>query len=206
MILQGSFNDRRVGNQAEVEIFRFTQDPATLIATGRVVGRGVVSYLSPAELVLTATIDGQPFGERQVLRFARPPSPRIGAWGAANEPGSAGWGLAIDEFPNQAGGPGNDLFFVHYVYNAAGQPVWTLGQVPAADPVTAAQFTINTHCPTCARLPDWQSTGRLAGSLTLDFLNPTSGTYSTTLTLPAEVGGGTWTRSNSPLINLVPAP
>lgn len=206
LILQGSFNDRRVGNQAEVEIFRFTQDPATLIATGRVVGRGVVSYLSPAELVLTATIDGQPFGERQVLRFARPPSPRIGAWGAANEPGSAGWGLAIDEFPNQAGGPGNDLFFVHYVYNAAGQPVWTLGQVPAADPVTAAQFTINTHCPTCARLPDWQSTGRLAGSLTLDFLNPTSGTYSTTLTLPAEVGGGTWTRSNSPLINLVPAP
>lgn len=162
LILQGSFNDRRVGNQAEVEIFRFTQDPATLIATGRVVGRGVVSYLSPAELVLTATIDGQPFGERQVLRFARPPSPRIGAWGAANEPGSAGWGLAIDEFPNQAGGPGNDLFFVHYVYNAAGQPVWTLGQVPAADPVTAAQFTINTHCPTCARLPDWQSTGRLA--------------------------------------------
>ncbi len=206
LTLQGDFNDRRIGNQAEVQIFRFTQNPATLVATGQVVGQGVVSYLSPTEIVLTATIDGQPFGERQVLRFARPSLPRIGAWGAANEPGSAGWGLAIDEFPNQSGGTGNEFFFVHYIYNAAGQPVWTLGQVPATDPVTAAQFTINTHCPTCARLPDWLSTGRPAGSLTLDFLDNNSATYSTTLPLPAAVGGGTWTRSNTPLINLVPAP
>lgn len=206
LTLQGNFNDRRIGNQAEVEIFRFTQDPGTLVATGRVVGRGVVSYLSPTELVLTATIDGQPFGERQVLRFARPPLPRIGAWGAANEPGTAGWGLAIDEFPNQGGGAGNEFFLVHYIYNAAGQPVWTLGQVSATDPVTAAQFTINTHCPTCARLPDWLSTGRAAGSLTLDFLDANSATYSTNLPLPPAVGGGTWTRNNTPLINLVPAP
>jgi hypothetical protein len=206
LILQGDFTDRRVGSQAEVQVFRFTQDPATAVATGRVVGQGVVSYLSPSELVLTATIDGQPFGERQVLRFARPPLPRIGAWGGANEPGSAGWGLAIDEFPNQSGGSGTEFFFVHYVYNAAGQPVWTLGQVDAANPVTSAQFTIHTHCPTCARLPDWLSTAQAAGSLQLNFQGPNAATYSTTLTLPASVGGGTWTRSNIPLINLVPAP
>lgn len=205
LILQGDFNDRRIGDQAEVLVYRFTQDPATRVATGRVVGQGVVSYLSPTELVLTATIDGQPFGERQVLRFARPPSPRIGAWGGANEPGNAGWGLAIDEFPSQSGG-GSEFFFVHYVYNAAGQPVWTLGQVPTANPVTAPQFTIHTHCPTCARLPDWLSTAQAAGSLQLEFQSPNAATYSTTLPLPAAVGGGTWTRSNIPLINLVPAP
>lgn len=207
LTLQGDFTDRRVGNQAEIDILRFTQNPANLVATGRVVGQGVVSYLSPTELVLTATIDGQPFGERQVLRFARPALPRIGPWGASNEPGTAGWGLAIDEFPNQApGASGNEFFFVHFIYNAAGQPVWTLGQVSASDPVTASQFTINTHCPTCARLPDWLSTGQAAGTLTLDFLGNSSATYSTTLPLPANIGGGTWTRTNSPLINLVPAP
>lgn len=207
LILQGDFTDRRVGNQAEVLVYRFTQNPATLVATGRIVGEGVVSYLNPTELVLTATIDGQPFAERQVIRFSRPALPRIGPWGASNEPGSAGWGLAIDEFPNQAAGAsGNEFFFVHFIYNAAGQPVWTLGQVTATDPVTATQFTINTHCPTCARLPDWSSTFEAAGTLTLDFLENGSATYSTNLPLPASIGGGTWTRTNAPLINLVPAP
>lgn len=204
LTLQGSFRERRVAAQAEVQVFRFLQNPATLAATGTAVGNLVVTYVNAGELLLTGSVDGQPFAERQVLRFTRPPSARIGPWGASNEPGSASWGVAIDDYP--ASGGGNELFFVNYVFNAAGAPIWTLGTTPASNNAAAQQFTVNTHCPYCARLPDWITTGRLVGNLTLAFSSPTQGAYGVTLNFPADLGGGTWQRTNAPLINLVPTP
>lgn len=200
LTLQGEFNDRRIGNQAEVSIFRFLQNPATGVATGSPVGSAVVSYASPEVMVLTGSVDGQPFAEREALRFARPPSRRIGPWGGRDEPGSAAWGIAIDD---SFAASGLELTFVQYIFNAGGQPLWTLGTVRSGNPVSALQYTVQTHCPYCARLPDWLNTGQLVGNLSINFAEPPiSATWSTALTLPASVGGGSWTRSNIALLNL----
>ena len=84
------------GRQADADVLRFTQTRTTPFASGgTVVGRALVSYLSPTEYVATWTVDGVAAAEKLKLLYGttRPDTNRTGSWFA---PGESGWGEAIE--------------------------------------------------------------------------------------------------------------
>lgn len=197
--VQGDFGDRRLSSQAEVQIFRFRQtSTAPFAVQSSVAGRGEITYITPTDLVFTWTLDGVSAGERMVLAYSltRPPNERTGAW---FNPGESGWGVLLeDEFPV----PGlEEQLVVNYLFDAAGRPTWTLGGTPGFNGGTAQHRVFFVHCPGCPAIID--APNAAAGSSSITFGSRTSGTYNTSINLPAPLSG-TWVRSNLPLQMLSP--
>ena len=86
--------------------------------------------------------DAKTSGGRYLGRGAGP-----NEWHIVYNTGESGWGQVIHEFVN---GSENDLFVIDYLYDAAGNPRWTLGQASLADFGTGAPHsTFDVQCPGC---------------------------------------------------------
>lgn len=187
LIVQGPLS----GRQADAPVLRFRQSSASpFAATGEVVGRALISYLSPTEYVATWTVDGVAAGEKLKLLFGttRPEPNRTGSWFAPSE---SGWGEAIDDhlLPNGVA----EQVIVNYYYDRAGRAVWTLG----GGPVGGGEMPHNAffvHCPSCAALPDFASRAKPAGSVTTRYEGLLRGSYDTRIDLPAPLEGS-WQRT-----------
>ena len=57
------------------------------------------------------------------------------------------------------------------------------------------------HCPACPWFSDCDAQGSGAGSLTRTYSGNTTGTLSTSITLPAPLSG-TWNRTNLPITTI----
>jgi hypothetical protein len=193
-LLQGEFGDRRLNAQAENQILRFRQTSTTPFRSeGTVVGDAQVTFITPSELVFTWTLDGVPGGERMVIGngTVRPPNERTGAWFAPSE---SGWGLVIDDhfLPDNS----TEQVVVNYIYDTAGRPTWTLGGSSNLQGGTVQHRSFFVHCPGCPAPVEFNTSP--AGSTTLNYSTLTTGTYSSSITLPAPQSGG-WSRSTLPI-------
>jgi hypothetical protein len=121
----------------------------------------------------------------------RPAPDRTGAWvwGPENAP-EIGWGLAVDD---HILGGNNDKSIVNYIFDAQGNPVWTIGASPDLTSGVSEQATYAVHCPTCPLFSDFLVSRQVAGNVTFNFTSLTRGTYSASLTLPPPLTG-TWIR------------
>ncbi len=191
LILQGDISD----NQADVPVFRFRQTGSNPFAVASsVVGRAQITYTSPSDYVATWVVDGVAAGEKLTLLYGtnRPTPNRTGSW---FPPSESGWGLAIDDhfLPNGQ----SEKVIVNYFYDAASNPVWTLGGGPVAGG-TQPHNLFRVHCPSCPSLPDLLADIRPAGQVTINHTGNTTATYSTAITFPAPLTGS-WNRTNLPL-------
>jgi lysyl endopeptidase len=191
LILQGPIAD----NQADVPIYRFRRtgtNPFTVAST--IVGRAQITYTSATDYVATWVLDGVPAGEKLTLLYGtnRPSPNRTGSW---FPPSESGWGLAIDDhfLPNGQ----SEQVIVNYFYDAANNPVWTLGGGSITGG-TQPQNLFRVHCPSCPSLPDLLNDIRPAGTVTTTYTGLTTGTYSTAITFPPPVTGD-WFRTNLPI-------
>ncbi|HVF36110.1 MAG TPA: M23 family metallopeptidase [Candidatus Saccharimonadia bacterium] len=191
LIVQGPL----VGRQADAPVLRFRQSSASpFAAAGEVVGRALISYLSPTEYVATWSVDGIAAGEKLKLLYGttRPEPNRTGSWFAPTE---AGWGEAIDDhiLPNGS----TEQVIVNYYYDRAGRAVWTLG----GGPVGGGEMPHNAffvHCPACAALPDFTTQAKPAGSVTTSYDGTRRGTYATRIDRPLPLEGS-WQRAALPI-------
>jgi hypothetical protein len=198
--VQGDFGDRRLSSQAEVQIFRFRQTSSAPFAVeNTLAGSGQITYITPSDFVFTWTLDGVPAGERMVLAYTGPRGApeRTGSW---FNPGESGWGVLLEDAAPLPGLP-VDQVVVNYLYDAAGRPTWTLGTVSGVNGGTAQHNAFFTHCPGCPALINAPAVP--AGTTSIGFSSLTSGTYNTSINLPAPLSG-TWVRSNLPLQMLSP--
>ncbi|HET9483903.1 MAG TPA: PKD domain-containing protein [Xanthomonadales bacterium] len=196
LILQGDI----VGNQADVPVYRFRQtgtNPFAVAST--IVGRAQISYTSASDYIATWTVDGVAAGEKLTLLYGtnRPTPNRTGSW---FPPSESGWGMAIDDhfLPNGQ----SEQVIVNYFYDAANNPVWTLGG-GAVTGGTQPHNLFRVHCPSCPSLPDMLNDIRPAGTVTTNYTGITTGTYSTAITFPAPIAGS-WNRSNLPIQMISP--
>jgi hypothetical protein len=191
LILQGPIAD----NQAVMPVLRFRQvlDAGSFTVESNVVGQAVLTYLSPTEYALVWDVDGVAAGERQSRLYATTaitPN-RTGAWYYADE---SGWGQVLDD---HVLGAGTEQVIINYLYDAGGEPVWTLGG-GALTGGTMPQNTFQVHCLYCAVLPDFGVTSAAAGSLNRAYQTVTTGTLSTAIVYPPPLFGE-WTRNNVPI-------
>ncbi len=205
LLVTGRFIDRRLSNQAEVDIERFVQtSSAPFRSTGAKVGRGQITYLGPTRYLLTYTFEGRRGGEllESLYGTRRPQPERTGIWYAPSEDG---WGWAIDDHFR----PDNDApeqVIINYFYDAAGQPVWTLGLSLDRSGGAMEMVTFEVHCPTCPSLPDFLNTRNVVGSVQRTFDGIGRGTYATDITLRPPLSGS-WRRPPLPAIMITaPAP
>ena len=79
-----------------------------------------------------------------------------------------------------------------------GNPRWAVGSLGSLAGGNVPLIAHRPHCPACPLVIDWAADGRAAGSLQINYVNRSSGTLSTAITLPAPFGGD-WTRSALPI-------
>ena len=201
-VVQGRVQD----NQVVAPILKFTRNLSapSFAVQSQIVGEAVVHFLAAENLFFNFNLsaDGASNSELLVHGFQglSPGVPnRTGAWYHAAEDG---WGETYDSY--SAGGVSRE-FIATYLYDAAGQPRWVLGDAPAA---TAGDFPVlsyGVHCPTCAWTP-FLDLARPAGSMRRSFTSATSGVLTTNFVLPAPTLG-TWVRNSVPITILtVPQP
>ena len=199
-ILAGAYAD----NLAAVPITRVrnTGGTNTLATVSEEVGRAWVAQFDADNLVFAWDFGTGETGielmRSQQLPFTTPNHTQT--WYSQSQ---SGWGLAIESLKPTAT---TVLEFIGaYLYDANGTARWLTGASSNITGGTVDLTGYRVHCPGCAQLPDWGSTGRPAGTLTRAYSGPTSGTLSTDITLPAPLSG-TWVRNPPVPITTIGAP
>lgn len=136
--------------------------------------------------VMTATLAGTP----------RPAVNHTETWFSLAQPG---WGLAIDHAV--VGGNPLEAFGVFF-YDNAGDPRWALGVGTGANGAPVTLTAERPHCPGCPQLTNWQSGSTNVGTITPNWNGSSSGTFNTTITLPAPYAG-TWNRTGVQMIPIL---
>jgi hypothetical protein len=157
------------------------------------VGTAWVGQISGGSMMLAWSLaDGRQGAERM--------TPTAAPFGNPNHtqtwfsPGQDGWGLAIESL--DVGGPFE--FIGAFIYDAAGNPRWTVGSLGSLAGGNVPLIAHRPHCPACPLVTDWAADGQPAGSLQINYVNRASGNLSTAITLPAPFGGS-WTRNALPI-------
>lgn len=193
-------NDALHGNQVNAVLYLTHQDAADQFpVSGSAVGDAQISLVSADRFVFTWTLDGTPGGAVYVP-VVDDSARSVRAW---FNPAESGWGTFDELFP-AAGSNGLPFAFnLAYVYDAAGNPRWTVASDAAyRDGNTLTAMAVHPACPGCVWL-DYTLNPDTVGTLRYHFTSATSGTISTDLTLPAA-DSGTWMREALPIIPLVP--
>lgn len=190
LIVQGPLVD----NQAIAPVLRLHQNPGPVFGVSATqVGTAQVTVLNANSYVFTFSVDGAAGGQiESVLYPTRSRPNRTGAWYA---PAESGWGQVIDDHRN---GSASEEVAINYIFDAGGNPVWTLGATGGLDSGSMSLNTYRVQCPTCANFPDFGAFPLPAGALTRSYSDLTHGVLSTQMTLPAPLSG-TWIRSNLPI-------
>lgn len=200
-LLQGPYQD----NLGVANILRFTNTAAPSgfqVSPASVVGKAWLSYTANDRVMMAWELDNGRAGAELMETLPLAPVNRSQAY---YNPSQSGWGQVVDtaSLPNGS----VQEFTVNYIYDAQGQPVWTLGVVanPPDTATTFGQSAWRVHCPACPQLTDW-GTGPFtlnAGSLIRSWGAPGYGTLSTSIQMPAPLSGS-WNRSNLPVQALGP--
>jgi len=111
------------------------------------------------------------------------------------DPNQPGWGLAIESLAV----PGPFEFIGAFIYDSTGAPRWVVGDIATFTGGNVPLTGHRPHCPGCPWVVDWATDGRNAGSLQLGYGSRSSGTLSTTISLPAPYTGS-WNRSAVPIV------
>jgi lysyl endopeptidase len=196
-ILAGPYAD----NLAAIPITRVrnTAAPDGFATASDLVGRAWVAQTDSDSLVLAYAFDDGDSGielmDAQALPFSSPNRSQL--WSGT----PSGWGLVVETLATQ---PNTVLDFVGtYIYDSQGVARWVTG---STNNVTTGGFNLSAyrvHCPACPWISDWAASPLAAGSMTRTYTGPSTGTMSTSITLPAPMSG-TWNRSNVPMQTLAP--
>ena len=183
-------------NDALYQTHLNTQIPFAL--TGTAVGTAQVSLIDADKFVYTWTLNGVPGGAIYVPVVVDPVS-SVRAW---YNPAESGWGTFDQFFPGAGANGLPFLFQLAYIYDAAGNPRWTVAaDASYGDGDTLTAMVARPACPACVWL-DYTIGAQSVGTLNYQF-NGNAGTISTNFNLPARYPGR-WIRSNLPLTPLVP--
>ncbi len=156
---------------------------------GQAVGSAQVSLIAPDKFVYTWTLNGVAGGAIYVPVVTDPAS-SLRAWYNPNE---SGWGTFDEFFPGSGSNGLPFLFQLAYVYDAAGNPRWTVASnVSYRDGDTLTANVVRPACPGCVWL-DYTIGAQAVGTVEY-FINGTSDTISTDLVLPSAYPGS-WIRN-----------
>jgi hypothetical protein len=157
------------------------------------VGQAWIGQIDGSSMLLAWELDdGRTGAERMEpagLPFGNPNHTQT--WFNAGQPG---WGLAIESLAV----PGPLEFIGAFVYDASGAPRWVVGDIASFTGGNVPLVGHRPHCPACPWIVDWTADGRSAGSLQLGYGSRTSGTLSTSISLPAPYAGS-WNRTTLPI-------
>lgn len=197
-IIQGSYAD----NLTRADILRFTNPaaPGGFSPTSQSVGKAWLSFTANDRVMMAWELDDGRDGAELMETLPLASTNRSQAYYNRSQ---SGWGTVVDTAkpPNGV----DQEFVVNYLYDAQGNPVWTLGAHTsiAASAHSFSQDTWRVHCPACPQLTDWGTLTLPAGSMSRTWTGSTTGTISTSITLPAPLSGS-WNRSNLPIEALGP--
>ncbi len=122
---------------------------------------------------------------------------RTGVWFFPQEDG---WGQTYDSFLS---GDFSREFIATYFYDTQGNPRWVVTDAASGSAGPLPTVFYKVHCPRCGWI-NFEDSAASAGTITRQFLSPTTGTLSTNLILPASTitTGHVWTRNNVPIVIL----
>lgn len=192
LIFSGNLRD----NQARADVYRLRRIGSEAFQTRRnVVGQGHATWTAPTQYIATWMVDGIAAGGKfsLITGLSKPNPNRTGSW---YYPAESGWGISIDD---HFVGTASEQTIINYLFDAGGNPVWTLGFSGNRDGTTMPQMAYFVQCPTCPRLSDYLSQARPAGDITVSYSGLSSGTYSTRIELPSPLAGS-WRRDQLPII------
>ncbi|MBK6726520.1 MAG: hypothetical protein IPG63_04545 [Xanthomonadales bacterium] len=188
-------------SQAAATINRFTRTSGSPFAVAAT-AVGTTQFTrgdDDAAYIATWQFDGV-WGGEKLSRFypsSDLPSPNhTGGW---YNPSESGWGVVVDE--HRIGGQAS-TGMIGYLYDAANQPRWTLGEQYNTS-ITVTHNAFFVHCPSCARFDDFGATATAVGSMTRSYQSQTTGTLDMSISLPAPFGGS-WNRSALPIQMITP--
>lgn len=196
-LVQGEVSDF----SGEMPLLRATNTaaPTGFNVSYQTVGRAWVGQIDNDSLVLAWLFnDGRSGLERMDsigVPFAASNVNHTQAW--FNE-AQSGWGIAIESL--NTGTPAGFEFFASYIFDAAGNPRWVVGDKSSTGNGSVSMINYASQCPACAWYSDDQSRGVAAGNVSINYAARNSATLSTGITLPAPLSGS-WTRSQ---LNIVP--
>jgi lysyl endopeptidase len=200
-LLQGPYQD----NLGQADILRFTNSAAPggfQVGPPSVVGKAWVSFTSNDRVMMAWELNNGRAGAELMETLPVAPVNRSQAY---YNPSQSGWGQVVDTASLPGGG--FQEFTVNYIYDAQGQPVWTLGALanPPDTATTFGQSAWRVHCPACPQLTDWGAAPFTlnAGNVIRSWGAPGSGTVSTSILMPAPLSGS-WNRTNLPVQALGP--
>ncbi|WP_154224020.1 trypsin-like serine peptidase [Marinicella rhabdoformis] len=159
------------------------------------VGWSNTTLIDENNLIQTRQIGDDFSAEKmQWYQFAAPPtvSQHTGLW---YTPSQAGWGESISTQGQVRG-------VVHYLYDASGEPYWTIGWGENNDSSLDMIYT-QSFCPSCPRIePD----NTVVGSSQLTLTDQYSGTLNNiNIQVPSSLkNNATWQKNNLPVNNLAP--
>lgn len=193
-----------IGNQVNAQILQSRQVTPAPNFTNVVseMGQAQISLISPEKFLLTyqftaGTNAGRVGGEIMQHLFTGLSAGPVDITGHYYNPSESGWGQTYESFVSNGVA---QQFMLTYLYDAAGNPRWTLASFPDSQ-ASGPASTYEVHCPSCAWI-DFLPTGKLAGTHTRAFPNGFGGgTTTTQFTLQAPLSG-TWNRTNAPIFPL----
>jgi len=114
----------------------------------------------------------------------------------------SGWGFELLDIRSATAGGGPAIVAEVYYPGANGKPAWaTASGTLVGNSATMPLLQIsNGYCRACQ--PPANLTGTTIGSITLSFNTPSGGTPSGTASITANYPGGSFTRSNDPIVPL----
>lgn len=197
-IIQGSYAD----NLTRADILRFTNPaaPGGFAPVNTTAGKAWLSFVADDRVMMAWELDDGRDGAELMETLPLASTNRSQAYYNLSQ---SGWGTVVDTARTPGGT--DQEFVVNYLYDAQGNPVWTLGAHTsiAASAHSFSQDTWRVHCPACPQLTDWGTLTLPAGSMSRTWTGSTTGTISTSITLPAPLSGS-WNRTNLPIEALGP--
>lgn len=184
------------GGELPLSVVRNNATPPGVSTSETRVGRAWVGQIDADSLLFAWQFDDGRSGIERMdtvtQGFPASNSNHTQAW---YNPGESGWGVAIESL--DLGGGQFFEFFADYIFDAAGNPRWVVGDKNSVTSGTAALLDVKTFCPACAFFPDYNDFNTGAGSMNIQYSSRTSATLSTSILLPAPLSGS-WNRTNLP--------
>ena len=187
-----------LGNQVNAQILQTKRNVAspTFTTTNTEVGKAQISLITPEQFLFSYQFTGgsnagRSGGEIMQHLFAglAPAVPNI--TGHYFNPAESGWGQTYESYIGQGVA---QQFILTYLYDAAGEPRWVLGNL-LDNTASGPSNTYEVHCPGCAWL-DIAPTTKSAGSQSRMFPNGFGNAIiGTQFILPAPLSGN-WIKNS----------
>ena len=159
------------------------------------IGWSNTTLVDESNLIQTRQIEGDFSAEKmQWYQFAAPPTvnQHTGLW---YTPSEAGWGESIST-------QGQIRGVVHYLYDSAGEPYWTIGW-GQNNGDSLDMFYTQSFCPSCPRL---EPVNTIVGSSKLSLVDQNTGNLDNiNIQVPSNLrNNATWQKSDLSVNNLAP--